>query len=97
MGDVNSPRRPVGRRVLTTTEVATLKRTELQAATVQRFGKTAASWTGRATNEELREALRSGGGIFDRLHREMEENNLDIYKPGPWNAGLEPFPPKIGS
>ena len=49
------------------------------------------------TREELKEALRSGGGIFDRLHREMEENNLDIYRPGPWNAGLEPFPPKIGS
>jgi hypothetical protein len=49
------------------------------------------------SREELREALRSGGGIFDRLHREMEENNLDIYKPGPWNAGLEPFPPKIGT
>jgi hypothetical protein len=47
--------------------------------------------------EELKEALRSGGGIFDRLHREMEENNLDIYKAGPWNAGLEPFPPKAGS
>jgi hypothetical protein len=52
---------------------------------------------GERSREELREALRSGGGIFDRLHREMEENNLDIYKPGPWNAGLEPFPPKIGS
>jgi hypothetical protein len=49
------------------------------------------------TKEELKEALSSGGGIFDRLHREMEENNLDIYKAGPWNAGLEPFPPKIGS
>ena len=35
------------------------------------------------TKEELKEALRSAGGIFDRLHREMEENNLDIYKPGP--------------
>ena len=46
--------------------------------------------------EELKEALKSAGGIFDRLHREMEENNLDIYKAGPWNAGLEPFPPKIG-
>jgi hypothetical protein len=22
----------------------------------------------------------------------MEENGLDIYKSGPWNAGLEPFP-----
>jgi hypothetical protein len=49
------------------------------------------------SREELKEALHSAGGIFDRLHREMEENNLDIYKAGPWNAGLEPFPPKIGS
>jgi hypothetical protein len=49
------------------------------------------------TEGELKEALRSAGGIFDRLHGEMEENNLDIYKAGPWNAGLEPFPPKIGS
>ena len=47
------------------------------------------------TADELKEALRSAGGIFDRLHREMEENNLDIYKVGPWNAGLQPFPPKI--
>jgi cobaltochelatase CobS len=45
---------------VTTTEVAILKRTELQAATVQRFGKSAAAWTPRATNEELREALVSG-------------------------------------
>lgn len=37
-----------------------LKRTELQAATVTRFGKEAAAWTGKATNIELREALRSG-------------------------------------
>jgi hypothetical protein len=49
------------------------------------------------TEEELKAALRSAGGIFDRLHGEMEENNLDIYKAGPWNAGLEPFPPKIGA
>jgi hypothetical protein len=49
------------------------------------------------SKEELKECLRSAGGIFDRLHREMEENNLDIYKAGPWNAGLEPFPPKAGS
>jgi hypothetical protein len=55
-------------------------------------------WRLRERNrEELREALHSAGGIFDRLHREMEENNLDIYKAGPWNAGLEPFPPKAGS
>jgi hypothetical protein len=48
------------------------------------------------SREELREALRFAGGIFDKLHREMEENNLDTYKAGPWNAGLEPFPPRIG-
>jgi hypothetical protein len=52
---------------------------------------------GERSEAELKEALRSAGGIFDRLHREMEENNLDIYKAGPWNAGLEPFPPRIGS
>ena len=37
------------------------------------------------TREELKESLHSAGGIFD------------IYKPGPWNAGLEPFPPRPGS
>jgi hypothetical protein len=49
------------------------------------------------SEQELADALHSAGGVFDRLHGEMEESNLDIYKPGPWNAGLEPFPPKIGS
>ena len=44
------------------------------------------------SRDELKASLHSAGGIFDRLHREMEENNLDIYKAGPWNAGLEPFP-----
>jgi hypothetical protein len=51
---------PAERSSITTTEVASLKRTELQAATVQRFGKGAAAWTPRATNEELRDALVSG-------------------------------------
>jgi hypothetical protein len=44
------------------------------------------------SREELEEALRSAGGVFDRLHREMEENDLATITPGPWNAGLEPFP-----
>jgi hypothetical protein len=44
------------------------------------------------SREELEEALHSAGGIFDRLHGEMEENDLATIKPGPWNAGLEPFP-----
>jgi hypothetical protein len=41
-------------------DIDTMKRSQLQAETVTRFGKSAAQWTGRATNEELREALRSG-------------------------------------
>jgi hypothetical protein len=44
------------------------------------------------TREELKEALHSAGGIFDRLHREMEENDLATLAAGPWNAGLEDFP-----
>ena len=43
-----------------TTEAMAMKRTELQAAACRAFGKQAATWTGRATNEELREALISG-------------------------------------
>ena len=45
---------------MTTTEVASLKRTELRAAACRAFGKQAATWTGRATNEELRQALVEG-------------------------------------
>src|SRR5688572_18916156 len=45
---------------MTTTEIGALKRTELQAAACRQFGKSAAAWTGRATNEELREALING-------------------------------------
>jgi len=41
---------------------------------------------------ELEQALRFAGGIFSRLQAEMAENNLATYRPGPWNAGLEPFP-----
>jgi hypothetical protein len=43
--------------------------------------------------EELKEALRGAGGIFEKLQREMDEDGLHTYQPGPWNAGLEPFPP----
>jgi hypothetical protein len=50
-------------------------------------------WRLREHSEaELKQALRSAGGVFDRLHREMEENDLATLLPGPWNAGLEPFP-----
>ncbi len=44
------------------------------------------------SSEQLTEALKAAGGLFVRLHREMEENDIEIYGPGPWNAGLEPFP-----
>jgi len=44
------------------------------------------------STEELKEALKSAASVFTSLHREMEENDLAIYKAGPWNAGLEPFP-----
>ncbi|MGZ5355043.1 MAG: hypothetical protein ACXWE8_01665 [Solirubrobacterales bacterium] len=42
--------------------------------------------------DELKAALKGAGGIFTRLHREMQENDLATVAPGPWNAGLEPFP-----
>ena len=45
------------------------------------------------SEEELKEALRGAGGIFEKLQREMDEHGLHTYQPGPWNAGLEPFPP----
>jgi hypothetical protein len=48
------------------------------------------------TREELKEALKSAARIFTSLQREMEENNLATYRPGPWNAGLEPFPEVLG-
>jgi hypothetical protein len=44
------------------------------------------------TEAELKEAVHSAAGIFTRLQREMEENNLATYESGPWNAGLEEFP-----
>ncbi len=50
-------------------------------------------WKLRArTPEELKDALKHAAGIFERLQLEMAENNLATYKPGPWHAGLEPFP-----
>jgi hypothetical protein len=27
-----------------------------------------------------------------RLRNEMEESGVHTYQPGPWHAGLEPFP-----
>lgn len=41
---------------------------------------------------ELAEALRNAGRLFERLRMEMEESGIHTYRPGPWHAGLEPFP-----
>ncbi len=41
---------------------------------------------------ELKEALKNAGQLFRRLQGEMEEDGLHTYPPGPWHAGLEPFP-----
>ncbi|MGZ5419029.1 MAG: hypothetical protein ACXWES_00750 [Solirubrobacterales bacterium] len=44
------------------------------------------------TAEELKAAIDAAGGIFVRLEREMQENGLHTYPPGPWHGGLEAFP-----
>ncbi len=50
-------------------------------------------WHLRERSEaELKEALSNAGQLFKRLHKEMDEENIHIYPPGPWHAGLEPFP-----
>jgi hypothetical protein len=47
---------------------------------------------GERTEAELKEALKNAGQLFGRLHSEMDEHGLHTYAPGPWHAGLEPFP-----
>jgi hypothetical protein len=47
---------------------------------------------GERGEAELKEALKNGGQLFRRLQAEMEESGLHTYPPGPWHAGLEPFP-----
>jgi hypothetical protein len=44
------------------------------------------------TREEYEAALDSGAGLFTRVCREVEEHGVHTYRPGPWHAGLEPFP-----
>ena len=41
---------------------------------------------------ELKEALHNAGQLFKRLQAEMDESGINTYPPGPWHAGLEPFP-----
>ena len=42
--------------------------------------------------EELKVVLKNAGQLFTRLQSEMEESGIHTYPPGPWHAGLEPFP-----
>lgn len=50
-------------------------------------------WRLRERSEaELKDALRNAGQLFKRLHSEMDESGLHTYPPGPWHAGLQPFP-----
>jgi hypothetical protein len=44
------------------------------------------------SGQELKEALKNAGRLFRRLQGEMEEHDIHAYPPGPWHAGLEPFP-----
>ncbi|MGA8746647.1 MAG: hypothetical protein WB507_12415 [Solirubrobacterales bacterium] len=49
------------------------------------------------TETELKAALANAGQLFARLQDEMEESAIQTFAPGPWHAGLEPFPPAGGS
>src|ERR1700742_908726 len=44
------------------------------------------------SEEELKLALKNAGQLFRRLQSEMDESGIHIYPPGPWHAGLAPFP-----
>ena len=47
---------------------------------------------GELSADEYERALDNAGGLFKRLRNEMEESGIHAYQPGPWHAGLEPFP-----
>jgi len=51
---------------------------------------------GERSEAELKAALKNAGELFKRLHTEMDEHGLHVYPPGPWHAGLEPFPDQTG-
>jgi hypothetical protein len=44
------------------------------------------------SEQELKAALANAGALFKRLQSEMEESGIHTYPPGPWHAGLKPFP-----
>jgi hypothetical protein len=47
---------------------------------------------GDRSADEYGKALDTAAGLFSRLRNEMEESGVHTYQPGPWHAGLEPFP-----
>jgi hypothetical protein len=54
-------------------------------------------WRLRALERaELEHALDAAGEAFRRVRREMEEAGKAAYPPGPWHAGMEPFPASAG-
>src|SRR5215218_3290510 len=44
------------------------------------------------SGDELELAVDNAGELFERLQSEMDESGIHTYPPGPWHAGLEPFP-----
>jgi hypothetical protein len=48
------------------------------------------------TADAYEKALDTGAGLFTRLRNEIEEAGVHTYQPGPWHAGLEPFPDATG-
>lgn len=51
------------------------------------------SWRlGELSADQYATALDHAGGLFKRLRNEMEESGVHPYQPGPWHAGLQPFP-----
>lgn len=44
------------------------------------------------SDHELGEALANAAELFARIQREMAQKDIHRFPPGPWNAGLAPFP-----
>jgi hypothetical protein len=49
------------------------------------------------TRKDYELALDTGAGLFTRVCAEVEEHGVHTYRPGPWHAGLEPFPDEARS
>ncbi len=60
------------------------------ASSTSSGGSASAPPTSTATRSTTRRGCSSG------LRNEMEEHDVHTYQPGPWHAGLEPFPERKG-